>query len=218
MHVTTIRTNWADSELNVNTHIITFNNKCIIVDAGASLEDVLDVVGDKPVLAILITHAHYDHITHLENYESYFGCPIIMHENSRLFLSNPELNVSKYFGAERVFKLGKVDYIKGKETLTINDLDIKTIYTPGHTDDSVCYLFSDGTLFSGDTVFARAVGRTDLATGNPKRLIVSLNQILKLDFNEMYTGHLRSSNKEEQLKNIPVWIKYLKTMVIPKKD
>ena len=70
-------------------------------------------------------------------------------------------------------------------------------------------------LFTGDTCFARAVGRTDLSTGNPKRLIVSLNHILKLDFVVAYPGHMRHTTKPEQLSNIPTWIKYIKSQLLP---
>ena len=241
MKVTTIRTNWADSELQQNTHIITIGSKCIIVDAGASLEDIIRVVGDKKVEAILITHAHFDHISNIDAYEIAFGCPIYMNEHSKKFLHDPVLNVSKFFIHEIIFDAENIHYIKGKETLHIAGMNVKAIYTPGHSDDSMCYLCVDNNvednsaeilemvankqdvsnieqhsvLFTGDTCFARAVGRTDLATGNPKRLIVSLNHILKLDFAVAYPGHMRHTTKPEQLSNIPTWIKYIKSQLLP---
>ena len=236
MKVNTIRTNWAESELQQNTHIITSNNKCIIVDAGAKLEYVMNVVGDNKVEAILITHAHFDHISNIDAYEIAFGCPIYMKEHSKKFLHDTELNASKFFVGDIIFDAENIHYLKGKETLDIAGLQIKPIYTPGHTDDSMCYLCVDHevkdydeqilemlnskkdisdieqqkVLFTGDTCFARAVGRTDLLTGNPKRLIVSLNHVLKLDFTTAYTGHMRHTTKQEQLSNIPTWIKYIK--------
>ena len=240
MKVTTIRTNWAESELKQNTHIITINDKCIIVDAGASLEDVISVVGEKSVEAILITHAHFDHISNIDAYEIAFGCPIYMNEHSKKFLHDPVLNVSKFFVHEIIFDAENIHYIKGKETLHIVDIDIQAIYTPGHSEDSMCYLCIDKTiednseqimemlnnkqdisdveqhrvLFTGDTCFARAVGRTDLSTGNPKRLIVSLNHLLKLDFTTAYTGHMRHTTKVGQQENIPTWIEYIKKQLI----
>lgn len=236
MKINTIRTNWADSELQQNTHVITIKDKCIIVDAGARLEDVMAVVDGKKVEAILITHAHFDHISNIDAYEIAFGCPIYMNEHSKKFLHDPILNVSKFFVHEIIFDAENIHYIKGKETLHIASIDVKAIYTPGHSYDSMCYLCVDNNikdnsdeilqmlnnkqdianieqrnvLFTGDTCFARAVGRTDLATGNPKRLIVSLNHLLKLDFVTAYTGHMRHTTKQEQLLNIPTWIKYIK--------
>ena len=240
MKVTTIRTTWAESELKQNTHIITVGDKCIIVDAGASLEDVTGVVGDKKVEAILITHAHFDHISNIDAYEIAFGCPIYMNEHSKKFLHDPVLNVSKFFVQDIIFDAENIHYIKGKETLNIAGIEVKPIYTPGHSEDSMCYLCIDNNvednseqildmlnnkqdisdveqqkvLFTGDTCFAKAVGRTDLATGNPKRLIVSLNHILKLDFTTAYTGHMRATTKLEQQENIPTWIKYIKTHLL----
>ena len=244
MRVNTIRTNWADSELKQNTHIITINDKCIIVDAGASLDDILNVVGDNKVEAILITHAHFDHISNIDAYEIAFGCPIYMNEHSKKFLHNTELNVSKFFVGDIIFDAENIHYIKGKETLHIAGIDVKAIYTPGHSEDSMCYLCTDHeiednseqildminnkqdisdieqqkVLFTGDTCFAKAVGRTDLITGNPKRLIVSLNHLLKLDFTTAYTGHMRHTTKQEQEQNIPTWIKYIKSQLLPNNE
>ena len=239
MKIHTIRTSWADSELKQNTHVITINDKCIIVDAGASLEDVLNAVGNKSVEAILITHAHFDHISNIDAYEIAFGCPIYMNEHSKKFLHDPVLNVSKFFVHEIIFDAENIHYIKGKETLHLAGIDVKAIYTPGHSEDSMCYLCVDrevednreqildminnkqdlsnieqhSALFTGDTFFAKAVGRTDLVTGNPKRLIVSLNHLLKLDFVTAYTGHMRHTTKQEQQDNIPNWIKYIKSQL-----
>ncbi|MBQ8522564.1 MAG: MBL fold metallo-hydrolase [Clostridia bacterium] len=240
MKVTTIRTTWAESELKQNTHIITIGNKCIIVDAGASLEDVLNVVGDRSVEAILITHAHFDHISNIDAYEIAFGCPIYMNEHSKKFLHDPILNVSKFFVHEIIFDAENIHYIKGKETLHIAGIDVKAIYTPGHSEDSMCFLCVDNdiednseqiinmvtnrqdvsnleqtkVLFTGDTCFAKAVGTTKLKTGNPKRLIVSLNYLLKLDFTTAYTGHMRHTTKLEQQENIPTWIKHIKSQLL----
>lgn len=236
MKVDTIRTNWAETELQQNTHVITIKDKCIIVDAGARLEDVINIVGDNKVEAILVTHAHFDHISNIDAYEIAFGCPIYMNEHSKKFLHDPVLNVSKFFVGEIIFDAENIHYIKGKEILNIAGLEIKAIYTPGHSEDSMCFLCTDNAvadnseqildminnkqdissveqhsvLFTGDTCFARAVGRTDLVTGNPKRLIVSLNHILKLDFTTAYTGHMRHTTKQEQLSNIPTWVRYIK--------
>ena len=168
-----------------------------------------------------------------------YGCPIYMNEHSKKFLHDPVLNVSKFFVHEIIFDAENIHYIKGKETLHIAGIDVKAIYTPGHSDDGMCYLCTDSNikdnseqimdmlnnrqdisdieqhtaLFTGDTCFAKAVGRTDLATGNPKRLIVSLNNLLKLDWTVGYTGHMRHTTKQEQLANIPSWIKYIKAQM-----
>lgn len=244
MRVTTIRTNWADSELKQNTHIITIKDKCIIVDAGAKLDDIMPLVEGKSVEAILITHAHFDHISNMDAYEIAFGCPIYMNEHSKKFLHNPVLNVSQFFVGDIIFDAENIHYLKGKETLNIAGLEVKPIYTPGHSEDSMCYLCIDNNvevdadeltqmvskrqdvsqteqqkvLFTGDTCFAKAVGRTDLESGNPKRLIVSLNHILKLDFVTAYTGHMRQTTKQEQQENIPTWVKYIKKQLIGTQD
>ena len=119
MKVDTVKTNWANSELEQNTHIITKGDKCIIVDAGARLCDVMEYTDGKSVEAILITHAHFDHIQNIDAYEIAFGCPIYMNEHSKKFLHNPELNVSKFFVHEIIFDAENIHYVKGKEFLHI---------------------------------------------------------------------------------------------------
>ena len=91
--------------------------------------------------------------------------------------------------------------------------EIKVIHTKGHSKGGVCYLIND-VLFSGDTLFSVAVGRTDLSSGNTKQLIESLKRIQKLDYSTLYSGHGRVSNKEEQNTNIPKWIEALKNNLI----
>ena len=199
----------------------------------------MPLVDGKKVEAILITHAHYDHITYIESYQIAFDCPIYMHENSEKFLTDTDLNVSRFFGVDKTFNLHDIKYIKGKETLNLVGVKVKAIFTPGHSDDSLCYLFeipaenndevsqydysttnqdvvsdednkTNNILFTGDTFFSIAIGRTDLATGNVKRLIATLNQLIKMDFDMAYTGHGRATTKQEQLTNIPKWIQILK--------
>ena len=107
-------------------------------------------------------------------------------------------------------KINNLYLLVDQDEMDIGSLNIKCLHTPGHSIDSMCYLINDEILFSGDTVFSVAVGRTDLPTGNTNELIKSLNRILNLDFNLLYTGHGRPSSKHEQQTNIPKWIDYLK--------
>ena len=115
----------------------------IIVDASLELSRLQPFIKTKPA-AILITHSHHDHIKHINEYiEAYPDIKVIGHPKSKLN-NTPEVN---YFPMEdsSVFNLGGIE--------------IKTIHTPGHYYDSVCFLV-ENVIFTGDTLFIGRTGRT----------------------------------------------------------
>ena len=81
--------------------------------------------------------------------------------------------------------------LKDNEELNIDGLNIKCIYTPGHTNCGVCYLINNEKLFTGDTLFLRSVGRSDLPTGDGDTLVKSIKtRIYTLDDDtEVFPGH-----------------------------
>ena len=92
-------------------------------------------------------------------------------------------------------------YVNDGDVLSVGNLEIKVIHTPGHTEGGVCYLI-DGKLFSGDTLFRECVGRTDLFGGNFKKLSDSIkNKLFKLDGKiEVYPGHGETTTIEHEKK------------------
>ena len=115
----------------------------IIVDASLELSRLQPFIKTKPA-AILITHSHHDHIKHINEYiEAYPKIKVIGHPKSKL-KNTPKVS---YFTMDdsSVFKLGY--------------LEIKTIHTPGHYYDSVCFLV-ENVIFTGDTLFIGRTGRT----------------------------------------------------------
>ena len=115
----------------------------IIVDASLELCRLQPFIKTRPA-AILITHSHHDHIKYVNEYtEKYPEIKVIGHPKSKL----NNTSESNYLPMEdsSIFKLG--------------DLEIKTIHTPGHYYDSVCYLV-DNVIFTGDTLFIGRTGRT----------------------------------------------------------
>ena len=115
----------------------------IIVDASLELSRLQPFIKTRPA-AILITHSHHDHIRYINEYiEKYPEIKVIGHPKSKL----NNTSESNYLPMEdsSIFKLG--------------DLEIKTIHTPGHYYDSVCYLV-DNVIFTGDTLFIGRTGRT----------------------------------------------------------
>lgn len=207
MKVQTIKVKWAENELSQNTHIVEYEDGCILIDAGCSLEEVKQIT-DKPIKAILITHAHFDHIKSIAQYDS-SRIKIYAHKSVLEVLNNETNNASILFNEPKKFKLNNLYLLEDQEELDFGTLNIQCLYTPGHSIDSMCYLINNEILFSGDTVFSVAVGRDDLPTSNTTKLIESLNKILNLNYISLFAGHGRPSDKNEQKTNIPKWINYL---------
>lgn len=135
-----------------NCYIVSQDNNCIIVDPGDSFEKIDKKINGMNVLAVLITHHHFDHIGALDE-------------------------LKKYFGIEENVKSGMFDY--------------EVIETPGHTSDSrSIYFKNEKVMFTGDFLFYRSIGRTDLDTGSDIDMIKSLENISKYpDDVTIYPGH-----------------------------
>ena len=207
MNIKTVKIKWAESELKQNTHIIEFSAGCVLIDAGCSLEEVKQLT-DKPIKAVLLTHAHFDHIKNIQEYDNQ-NIKIYAHKAVLEMLNNTTNNASLLFNQPTKYKINNLYLLVDEDEINIGELNIRCLHTPGHSTDSMCYLINDEHLFSGDTLFSIAMGRTDLPTGNAIQLIKSLKRIQNLNYNTLYTGHGRVSNKQEQNLNIPKWIKAL---------
>ena len=146
----------------------------IVVDASLELSRLQPFIKTRPA-AILITHSHHDHIKYINEYiEKYPEIKVIGHPKSKL----NNTSESNYLPMEdsSVFKLG--------------GLEIKTIHTPGHYYDSVCYLV-DNVIFTGDTLFIGRTGRTLSKGSNTSDLYNSVyKKLLNLPGNTIiYPGH-----------------------------
>ena len=151
------------------------------------------------VEAILITHGHIDHIIFLEQLVKEYKCKVFLTKKCLEKVYNDNLNLSVMFNYPLNIEKGIFDYqIITDNQIIIDELNIKCITTPGHTDCSVCFLLNND-LFTGDTLFHRSVGRTDFPTGNSLELINSLKKILSFNKNfTIYPGHDSISTIEEE--------------------
>ena len=133
---------------------------------------------------IINTHGHGDHI----GSNAAFGVPIYIHKLDKDFLSDPEKNMSGMFSflirspeADRLLCDG--------DKINLGSLELEVIHTPGHTPGSIS-LKLDKVLFTGDTLFAGGVGRTDFAYGDEGALMKSINKLLTFnDDTIIYPGH-----------------------------
>ena len=178
-----------------NTYIVYDENtkNGIIIDPGYKDEGILKSAADDGVNIkyIFITHCHYDHIAYMEQLREKTKAILVSSENCSVNIGNPDINHS-VTGLGYALSAKKSDIIlKDNEEFNMDGINIKCIYTPGHTNGGVCYLFNNEKLFSGDTLFLRSIGRSDLPTGNGRELINSIeNKLYKLnDEIEVFPGH-----------------------------
>lgn len=180
-------------DFEVNSYLIINNNEAVLIDIGfkPSVIEEYIITNNLELKAILLTHAHLDHIGGLEEIRERFNVDVYIHKNEADWLVNPTFNGSKdfpYFGEVKCKPTNNL--LNDDEELIFGDIKIKTIFTPGHTPGGVSYLINKW-LFTGDTLFNNSIGRTDLWGGNYNQLIDSVkNRLLKLS-NEVvvYPGH-----------------------------
>ena len=180
------------------------SKEAVLIDCSEYKQEIIDFVkkNNLNVKYILLTHGHFDHVLGLNEMSVALNAKVGIHENDIVLLDNIN-EFSKFVGFPHV-EIPKYDFnVKDGDELSFGDLNIKIIHTPGHTEGGICYL-TDGKLFSGDTLFKGAYGRTDLFGGNFLKIEHSINDIIfELDDNiEVYPGHGESSNlKYEKLHN-----------------
>ena len=141
---------------------------------------------------ILLTHGHFDHIGAVDDLRAYFkGVQCYAGEKEEEVLENGSYNLSASWAAALSIRADRL--LRDKETLTLAGFKIKVIETPGHTKGGVCYyLPEEEVLFSGDTLFAQSVGRTDFPTGSGRQIAESVRRLLSTlpDDTMVYPGHM----------------------------
>lgn len=171
------------------------NPETIVFDPGDSGRELFDELTGKGLVikGIFLTHGHYDHIYGLPALREASGAPVYASELEREVLLDPELNTSA--GWRRNTAVTADYYLKDLEVVTVADITLQMISTPGHTEGSCCYYIDDGAngrmLMSGDTLFQESVGRSDLPTGSSYDLTESVrNKLFSLpDDTQVFPGH-----------------------------
>lgn len=190
-------------DLSTNCYLI-FNKKTktgFLIDTPLGSGQVKDYMRRYNIELefIILTHGHFDHIGSLDDFpqQSY------IHSDDQPFLGDPRLNGSLFFGSEIIVNKKTVS-IKEGISLSFNSCAVEIIHTPGHTPGSICLRLNKW-LFSGDTIFFEAIGRTDIPAAQPEAILKSIRtKIMCLPQDTIiYPGHGQSTTVAREKKYNP---------------
>ncbi|MGQ9705536.1 MAG: MBL fold metallo-hydrolase [bacterium] len=178
--------------LFTNCYTLHNDEEGIIIDPGGEPEKIIELLERNKIKIKLIvnTHCHIDHISANKDIIDYTNAPLSTHKDDEVFLSYKWEIESKDLGII-VNTPNRVDkYLKDGDVISIGDISLKVLHTPGHSPGSIC-LHTDNILISGDTLFNCGVGRWDLPYSDHNSLIESIrNKLLILDDKTVvYPGH-----------------------------
>lgn len=187
-------------KFSINTYIVYKENTAIIIDPGFNSWQISSFIKENrlKVVGILLTHMHYDHIYSL----NIFDVDIYVHENclTRIF-TDEYINLINRFRKAKVplhFDFKELTYkaFKSDSVIKISDFTIRTLFTPGHSLGHSAFIIND-TLFSGDCVFYRKVGKTTFDFGGDsfeqKRSVQRLLEFSDINL-DIFPGHGKNTN------------------------
>lgn len=185
------------------------SKEAVLIDAGCSQLDEAEIVkaikeNGLTVKAILLTHGHFDHIISLDRMKAITGAKVYCHSLEKPYLENPDVNLSCMVGKE--VSVTADEFLHAGDVISFGEEELQAIHIPGHTPGSLCYYSKKaGVVFTGDTLFANAIGRTDLPLCDSELLMRSIKtKLLTLpEETVVYPGHAASTTIGKEKKHNP---------------
>ena len=177
--------------LNTNCYILKSktSENAIVIDPGEDAIKIKSVLRDMDAkcILILLTHGHFDHILGVENMRT-TRAKVAIHELDAHSLTEKDIFSSIIPKDDRPFEPAEILFTE-EGNYKAEEFTFSVIHTPGHTEGSVCYVFDD-IIFTGDTLFKNAIGRTDFIGSDPEKMKASLKRLYDLpgDYG-IYPGH-----------------------------
>ena len=194
--------------LQVNTYLLGCEQSAVgaVIDPGGRVEDIERFLRRNKLRLqyIINTHAHPDHV--LANWplkRSHPRARLLIHQAEAKMLTNPDPLLCSMIAGDYVPQAADVLLRDGDE-IRLGEIKLRVLHTPGHTQGGIC-LLGEGVLFSGDTLFAGGVGRTDFPGGSYQALLASIKKkLFALDpALKVLPGHGPASTIEDEMKYNP---------------
>jgi len=170
----------ATGPLQVNCYILgcEATRKAAVIDPGGDVELILDKLQklELQLQMVINTHGHFDHVGGNQKLIETTGVELLLHEADKDLLSMAAQHAAAY-GLPTEISPEPDRLLTDGDTISVGELEIKVLHTPGHTPGGICLLVEDQVIV-GDTLFAGSIGRTDLPGGNHSQLIESIQQQL----------------------------------------
>lgn len=171
------------------------SGEAIAIDPGDQADEILAMARDMGVNIKLIanSHAHLDHILGVGEVQAATGARFLMHESERAIAATAQRSVQMF--TDRTVEPPEPDaFLQDGDYLDVEGVKLRVIHTPGHTPGSLSF-YTEGMLFSGDTLFQGSIGRTDLPGGDyPQEMASIVDKLLVLpDETVVLPGHMRET-------------------------
>ncbi|MHB8896194.1 MAG: MBL fold metallo-hydrolase [Candidatus Geothermincolia bacterium] len=199
---------FTDLSFGTNSYLVwgEDSKEAVLIDAGLSTQLIQDHLKSQGLKldAILVTHAHPDHIAGVADLAGATGAQVYLHEIEIPAIDMMPQMMLAMMGIEELNKPADIKPLAGGQVLEIAGLTIKVLHTPGHSPGSVSFLIEDA-LFDGDLVFRGSIGRTDFPGGDFEALMRSVREhVFVLDpETKIYPGHMGSTTVGWERKTNP---------------
>ena len=199
--------------LQENCYIVSDEtDECVIIDCGAYFSEerkaLKKYISDHELhpVHLLCTHGHVDHNFGIDTIYEEYGLQPKVHQSDADLMEHLTDQAVQFIGLRPQCQYPALgEFLSDGDKLTFGNHTIQVIHTPGHSKGSVCFLVEDeGTLFTGDTLFYRSIGRTDLAGGSMMQIIQSLRLLAQMsDDIDVLPGHGPRTTMGDELKYNP---------------
>ena len=196
-------------QLQTNCYLLIKEKNCLIIDPADEGSFILEKIqrSNLKLLGMLATHGHFDHLMAAGVIQQSFNIPLYISCNDLFLLDRVKETAEYFLGYKPAFlPIKNIKCLDKSKGLKIEDFQLKIIFTPGHTPGSLSfYLPEEKVIFTGDTLFKRAVGRFDFSYSSKDDLKKSLKKIFSLPKDTIvYPGHGERTTIREEKSNFMI--------------